>query len=233
MIGFTFSMALNRFEARRAALVNEANAIGTAALRARLLPAPYGEESLKLFRDYVQIRITFAERERTAEESAAALRRSGATQEALWRQAQAVLAKDNAMVPTGLYIQALNETFDSQQMRMTVLRNRVPDIVFVALYSVAVAALWLTGFASAIDGRRWRLPTYMAGLLVAGVIWLIQDLDRPVGGFISVSQQPMIDTAQALEGYLSQNIAPPKGMTESRSTGSSRGPAPEPRGKGP
>jgi hypothetical protein len=210
MIGFTFSMALNRFEARRDALVSEANAIGTAALRARLLPTPHGEESLKLFRDYVRIRISFAVREPTSEESVAALRRSKEIQEALWRQAQAASAKDNGMVPTGLYIQALNETFDNQQKRLTILRNRVPNIVFVGLYFLAVAALWLAGYASAIDRRRWRLPTYLAGALVAGVILLIQDLDRPSGGFITVSQEPMTDTAQALEGYLSQSTAPSK-----------------------
>ena len=141
----------------------------------------------------------------------AALRRSKDTQEALWRQAQAASAKDNAMVPTGLYIQALNETFDAQQKRLTILRNCVPNIVFVGLYSVAVAALWLTGYASAIDRRRWRLPVYLASLLVAGVILLIQDLDRPSGGFIAVSEQPMTDTAQALAGYSSQNAAPTKG----------------------
>src|SRR5271169_2651509 len=44
MIGFTFAMALSRFEARREAVVNEANAIGTTALRARLLPAPHRAE---------------------------------------------------------------------------------------------------------------------------------------------------------------------------------------------
>src|SRR3974390_2293650 len=170
MIGFTFSMALNRFEARRDALVSEANAIGTAALRARLLPAPYGEESLKLFRDYVRIRVSVAEREPTSEESGQALRRMREIQEALWRQAQAAAAKDSAMVPTGIYIQALNESFDSQQKSSPIINNRVPNIVFVGLYSVAVAALWLTGSASAIDRGRWRRPTYVACALVAGVI---------------------------------------------------------------
>ena len=38
MIGFTFLMALTRFEARREAVVNEANAIGTTYLRAGMLP---------------------------------------------------------------------------------------------------------------------------------------------------------------------------------------------------
>jgi len=45
------SMAVARFEARRDAVLNEANAIGTTALRARLLPEPHRTESLKLLRE--------------------------------------------------------------------------------------------------------------------------------------------------------------------------------------
>ena len=55
MIGFSFAIALSRFEARREAVLNEANAIGTTALRARLLPAPYDAEALKSLREYVQL----------------------------------------------------------------------------------------------------------------------------------------------------------------------------------
>ena len=62
MIGFTFAMALSRFEARRDAVLNEANAIGATALRARLLPAPHSGEVLKLLRDYVQIRLDITNR---------------------------------------------------------------------------------------------------------------------------------------------------------------------------
>src|SRR6516225_8603034 len=57
MIGFTFAMALSRFEARRDAVLNEANAIGTTALRARLLSEPHRTEVLKLLREYVQTRL--------------------------------------------------------------------------------------------------------------------------------------------------------------------------------
>src|SRR5215204_7821721 len=57
MLAFTFSMALSRFEARRDAVLNEANSIGTTALRARLLPEPQRSETLKLLREYVQIRL--------------------------------------------------------------------------------------------------------------------------------------------------------------------------------
>ena len=57
MISFTFAMALSRFDTRRDAVLNEANAIGTTALRARLLPAPHNTQCLTLLREYVQIRL--------------------------------------------------------------------------------------------------------------------------------------------------------------------------------
>ncbi|MGE4172816.1 MAG: hypothetical protein AB7F41_10115 [Methylocystis sp.] len=201
MLGFTFAMALSRFDARRDAILHEANAIGTAALRARLLPAPYGAESLRLFHDYVQIRLDLATRVPTPAELAAAIARSNRIQEGLWRQIKAASAKDNAMVPTGLYIQALNEMFDVQEIRLTAVRNHVPIVVVFSLYGIAMVALAFTGYASGIERRRPRFPVYLMSLLIAGVILLIQDIDRWGIGFVTVSQQPMIDTAKAINGY--------------------------------
>ena len=104
MIGFTFAMSLSRFEARRAAVLDEANAIGTTALRARLLPAPHNAEALKLLREYVQIRLDITRRVPSTTELDAAITRSNALQEALWQQAKAVAATDKGLVPTGLFI---------------------------------------------------------------------------------------------------------------------------------
>jgi hypothetical protein len=59
IIGFTFLMALTRYESRREAVLNEANAIGTTALRARLLPEPHRTDILKLLREYVRIRVDY------------------------------------------------------------------------------------------------------------------------------------------------------------------------------
>lgn len=201
MISFTFAMSLSRFDARRDALLNEANAIGTTALRARLLPAPHNTESLKLLREYIQLRLDVMRSDRTAADLATALERSNAIQEALWQQAKAVVAKDTAMVPTGIFIQTLNEMIDNQEKRLTAARNQVPAIVLMSLYGVAFIALGFSGYATGLGTRRSRLPIYIMTLLVAGVILLIQDLDRPGTGFVKVSQQPMIDTANSLAGF--------------------------------
>jgi hypothetical protein len=53
----------------------------------------------------------------------------------------------------------------------------------------------------AAESRRSRLPVHSMGVLVAAVILLIQDLDRPSTGFIMVSQQPMMDAAAGIEAY--------------------------------
>ena len=201
MLGFTFAMALSRFEARRDAVLNEANAIGTTALRARLLPAPHNTECLKLLREYVQIRLDVTRRSPTSAELSAAISRSNAIQEALWRQVKAVAVKDNAMVPTGLFIQTLNEMIDNQQKRLAALANRVPGIALTALYGIAIIASAFAGYAAGLDAQRSRLPIYVIGVLSCAVILLILDLDSPGAGFIKVSQQPMLDAAASIASF--------------------------------
>ena len=201
MIGFTFAMALSRFEARRDAVLNEANAIGTTALRARLLSEPHRTEVLKLLREYVQTRLDITQRTTSQSELMAAIDRSNALQEALWQQAEAVSAKENGMVPSGLFIQTLNEMIDNQGKRLAALRNRVPNVVPLALFGIDAVASAFAGYGSGFEAKRNRLPVYTTGVVVVAVIMLILDLDRPSAGFIEISQQPMIDTAASIAAF--------------------------------
>jgi hypothetical protein len=76
-------------------------------------------------------------------------------------------------------------------------RSKTPD-----LYAAAIVAFLFAGYANGIQARRVRLPMYIMAVLVSTVILLIQDLDRPNTGFITVSQQPMLDTAVNIGAYL-------------------------------
>jgi hypothetical protein len=201
MIGFTFAMALSRFEARRDAVLDEANAIGTTALRARLLSEPHRTEALKLLQEYAKIRLDITRQPAAATELKAAIERSNVIQEALWQQAMAMAAKNNGMVPTGLFIQTLNEMIDNQEKRLTAVRNRVPNIAMLALFFLAAIASGFAGYAGGLENRRSRLPNFITVLVLSGVILLILDLDRPGAGFIEVSQQPMIDTAASIAAF--------------------------------
>ena len=201
MLAFTFSMALSRFEARRDAVLNEANAIGTTALRARLLPDPQRSEILKLLREYVQIRLDIVQSGTSLVELTRAVDRSNALQEALWQQAKAMASKDKAFVPTGLFIQSLNEMIDDQGKRLSALRNRIPNSVLLTLFAIAAVAGAFAGYASGLDVQRTRMPVYIMGLLVSAVIYLIIDLDRPSAGFITNNQQPMVDLAASIASF--------------------------------
>lgn len=201
MIGFTFAMALSRFEARRDAVVNEANAIGTTALRARLLPDPCRMESLKLLKEYVDIRVGVLQSERSLVEVQTAVERSNAIQEALWQEAKSAALVDSRMIPTGLFIQTLNDMIDNQAKRLAALRNRVPNLVLLTLFWIAATGGGFAGYASALDVKRSRVPIYLMGLLVCAVIMLILDLDRPSSGFIMNNQQAMIDAAESIAAF--------------------------------
>jgi hypothetical protein len=131
MIGFTFAMAQTRFELRRDSVLNEASSIGTTALRARLLPPPHNTESLALLRDYVNVRLEITQRIPSPSEFKAAIGRSNAILEALWQQAKLAATKNDAMVPTGLFIQALNQMIDSHSKRLAAARSRVPGWSFI------------------------------------------------------------------------------------------------------
>jgi CDP-diglyceride synthetase len=83
IVGFTFAMSLSRFEARRDAVLVEANAIGTTALRARLLPEPHRQEVLGFLRDYTKIRLDVAQTALSRDELAGAVNKSNVLQEKL------------------------------------------------------------------------------------------------------------------------------------------------------
>jgi hypothetical protein len=202
MIGFTFAMALSRFDARRNTVLSEANSIETTALRARLLPEPHRTQALKALREYATVRLELINSNAPFSELKAIVDRSTALQETLWRQAMAIAEEDNSPVPTGLFIQSLNDMIDNQGRRLAALHATVPNIVVLMLFGIATIAGAFAGYASGLDERRKRLPVYLIGLLVSTVIFLILDLDRPTTGFVQVSQQPMIDAAARITTFL-------------------------------
>ena len=156
IVGFTLFLALMRFDARRDAVLNEANAIGTTALRARLLPEPHRTESLKLLHEYAQMRIDYIPTGKSFAEIPELIDRSNNIQEALWQQVKALSVKDNNMVPTGLFIQTLNDMIDNQAKRLSALRNYIPEVVLLSLFGIAAFACGFAGYASGLDPLRTR-----------------------------------------------------------------------------
>lgn len=209
MMGFTFSMALANYDARRDAVLQEATAIGTAALRARLLPAPVSRDSLILLREYMQIRLDLVDNSNSSLAGMdGVLTRSNTIQEQLWQKLSEVVVTNNAMVPTGLYMNSLNEMIDDQERRVTAARHQVPANVILGVYVIALIAGSFMGFTVGLEGRSSRLQVCILSLVNALVLLLIMDLNSPTMGFTRASQQPLLDALVSVDGYIAAN--PPR-----------------------
>ena len=201
LLGFTFAMALSRFELRRQMIVREANAIGTAALRAGLLPSGQRAETSALFRRYVEARVEEGNspnldtpRQRALDAEAARL------QDELWKRAAGAAEADSRSVPAGLLLQAMNELIDAKGERDAALANHVPESVLLMLFGFAVLTTAMLGYGSGLSNVRARVPAAILTLLISLVLLVIVDLDRPGRGLIRVHQPSMIDLQKSLEG---------------------------------
>lgn len=187
LIGFSFGIALDRFETRRADVVKEANAIGTAHYRAGFL-LPQGGELQRALEDYAASRLMFgsagpSERERL-ENKAAGLRA---------RIAEASHRIDPvANSPLGsLVVAGVTDVLDIGVEREANLRSKLPWTVFLVLIGLSFVGAATMGFAYPIGGVLRQGSSLSLFVLLALTINVIIDLDRPAGGGIIVNQLPM------------------------------------------
>lgn len=194
MLAFSFNIAEGRFQLRKQLVLREANALGTAFLRAGLLPAPHDEEVRRLLRAYVEPRAEVAQSSDLVE----LLEESEAIQLDLWRQAEAVAASDRSAA-TALFISALNEVIDLHEERLTAaFYNRLPAAIFLSLFLIAALAAGVLGYTPGLSGTRALLPTAAVLVAIAVVMVLIIDLDRPWQRVFHVGQQALIDVRETM-----------------------------------
>jgi hypothetical protein len=201
LLGFTFSMAITRFEARKQLLLDEANAIGTTFLRAQILPEPARQEVSGLLRRYVDVRIESSQYLVDQKKIHQLAEQTNQLQRQLWSQATAMGEQNPRSVPTGLFISSLNEVIDLYAKRLVALENHVPEIIIILLYFIAITAFGLMGYSSGDGGRRNFFTTVIAAVAIAAVIIVIIDLDRPQRGLIRVSQKHMIELRNSLAKF--------------------------------
>jgi hypothetical protein len=199
LLGFTFSLAMARFEARKELLRDEANAIGTTYLRSELLPEPMRGRVAGLLRNYLSTRFELHEVSFMPDKLLEVHQRSSVLQSLLWADAvsAARAAPESEMV--ALFVDSLNETIDMHGMRMAAVRNHVPSWIFVLLFLVAIVALGLTGYASGPKHKQAFVLNSLVALLIGAVTLLIFDLHRPARGFIRVELASMEDLRASMK----------------------------------
>lgn len=200
LLAFTFSAALQRYEDRSRTVVAEANAIGTTYLRAHLLPGGMQNEVQALLRQYLDIRIQEGRVDATEPALHESLLHQAKLMEAqLWSRAVRAAELDTSVVASGLFIQSLNELIDTSATRDAALNRQVPEVVLLLMLATIVLTTGTLGYASGIAGHRVTLAAFVLLVLIALVVYLIIDLDRPRRGAIQVSHESMLSLQQTIE----------------------------------
>jgi hypothetical protein len=194
MLAFTFGMAASRFEDRRQVLLSEANAIGTTYLRSKMLAEPMRTDAQNMLREYVDVRLEGVQPGKLQQ----AILRSEELQNRLWSVAMAQAEKEPNVI-TSLFIQSLNEVIDLHATRiMAGVRSRIPGMIWIVLYLLAVIAMVMMGYHAGLANSRRSIATIALVIAFSSVLYLIADLDRPGQGMLKVSQQAMIDLRKSM-----------------------------------
>lgn len=208
LLGFTFSQSLQRFDSRSQAVVEEANAIGTAYLRSQLLPTSVRSSVQQLLREYLDLRVQASGVTLDDQQGRELLlAEASRAQTALWGYAYQAAEEEPNPVTTGLFIQSLNELIDTLGKRNAALNRHVPEVILLLLYATLLMVATIVGYASGVAGFRISVAAYIMVLLIVVLVYIIVDLDRPRRGMIQVDQRPLVELEAALNS--DANMPPP------------------------
>ncbi len=191
ILAFGLSLAVGRYQDRRADLVADANTIGTAYLRAQTVAEPQRSHSLTLLRRYndLAIRITYEIPGSAAIRATSA--EQGQLQRALWRlTGESLNAHPRDSAPR-LYVDSLNDMIDQQTVRLAGLNNRVPGAVLWLELLGAALALGLLALYISMLGKG-LIPIAAAAVIVSFLVLVTFDLDRPTRGLITIPASPLL-----------------------------------------
>ncbi len=198
ILAFGLTLALGRYDSRRAAVVDDANTIGTTYLRAETLAEPVRTRSLRLLRQYTDASLNLSTAVPTTARFDDAVAQEDALQRRLWSLAgDALTAAPRDSAPR-LYVETLNEMIDQQAVRVAGLNNRVPGAVLALEVFGAAFAFGLLALYTALHGRG-ATTVVLAGALVTLLLLVIFDLDRPTRGLITVPDAPLVALRASME----------------------------------
>jgi hypothetical protein len=187
IIGFAFSMAVNRYDQRKTLEEAEANAIGTAYLRADLLPADSGAQVRDALKRYLDLRVAFYE-QGDAHRVSEILQQTTSVQAELWALV-ANAAVSQPTPPMALAVSGMNDVLNSQGYTQAAWWNRIPLGAWALMALMAISCNLLVGYG---ERRKGELFLFVLPVVVSISFFLIADLDSPRGGVIHVQPQNLL-----------------------------------------
>jgi cytochrome bd-type quinol oxidase subunit 2 len=195
LIGFTLSMAVNRYDQRKNYEEEEANAIGTQYLRAELLGEPRAAQVKALLLHYLQLRVEYY-KTRDASDLEIINGKTSDLQGQLWASVrETALAQPTPIA--ALVVAGMNDVINTQGYTQAAWSNRLPVSAWALMICIAFFSNLMQGYGARGETGR-RILLFVLPITVSLSLTLISDIDSPRGGLIRVQPQNLISLQQSL-----------------------------------
>ncbi len=196
LMGISFSLSSARYDQRRESVLNEANAIGTAWLRAGMVGGQEGADIQRILRDYTSVRIEFVQAAADPAREQQIIGQTNTMQTEIWTLAVQVAQRAPTPVST-IFMTSLNDMFDLATTARRNFNRGVPTYVLRLVFIVAMLSVGAMGYQFGIN--RNRQPIVSALLLITWTltIVLVLDIDAPRAGSVRVDPSPLIWTLES------------------------------------
>ena len=190
LIGFAFSGAASRFTARVDVIVKEANALGTAYLRADTIAEPERGELKAALREYTADRVQLLS-SKQREQIEALLAKVNGLHERMWRSA--IKATQDSPPLMAVVLPPINDVIDLHSTHLAMAKRHLPLPLMAALLGTAAIGVGMLGFGNGRVGRRFSLLDSVYGVVLAVALWMTIDLDYPSIGTIGLSNRNFVE----------------------------------------
>ena len=186
LLGFSLSMAIDRWNTRRNVIVEESNAIGTLYLRAGLLEEPLRGELRESLRAYNDARIPLGGSRRHPDKLRAARQESEALHAVIWSVVESANQPTTANATLASLINSANEVIDLHELRLASIENHLPSALLLLLVALGALSVGFLAWGFGAASHRGRVPVVLLAFLISALLLLIMDVNRPQRGMIAV-----------------------------------------------
>ena len=195
LVGFAFSGAASRFVDRVDIVVKEANALGTAYLRADAIAEPQRGELKAALKEYTADRVALLSRE-GREQIEPLLAKVSGLHERMWKAA--IKATQGNAPLMAVVLPPINDVIDLHSVHLAMARRHLPIPIMTLLLGTALISIGIVGFGNGRVGRRFSVLDSVYAAVLALALWMTIDLDYPGIGLIRVSNLPVAETFAAM-----------------------------------
>jgi hypothetical protein len=199
MLAFTYSFTVSRSDMRKTAAIDEINAVGTAFLRADLLGEPHRTSIRTSLLEYARTLIIAPQIAATKGGVTKIVERMSTKQSEIWPGLRGLVESQAPSPLTNSMVQSITDVSDAHTKRLMAALDWLPEVILAMLLFVGFGCLSIVGYSAgrADTLRRWR--TTVLTLVLAAVMTMIIDFDRPLSGFVQMNQHPYSKLIQEME----------------------------------